>query len=102
MQLQVIDLCQSYIHKILDLIICTSFYNRYVMLALSTTPPEILPDPKLFLYFDGCCGAIDATHINAHVTEVLAPHSCNSKGQLSQNLLAACSFNLCLVYALPG
>jgi hypothetical protein len=102
MQLQVIDLCQSYIHKILELIVCTSFYSRYVTLPSSTTPPEILADPKLFPYFDGCLGAVDGSHIDAHVPEVLAPHYHNRKGRLSQNLLAACSFDLCFVYALPG
>jgi hypothetical protein len=96
MQLQVIDLCQSYIHKILDLIVCTPFYSRYVKLPSSTTPPEILADPKLFPYFDGCLSAVDGSHIDAHVPDALAPRYRNRKGRLSQNLLAACSFDLAL------
>ena len=67
----------TYLHKVLDLIVCTTFYSQYIKLPSSETPQEIRNNPKLFLYFDGCLGAIDGSHIDAHVPNGLTPRYCN-------------------------
>lgn len=53
-------------------------------------------------YFRGCLGALDGTHIPAHVPEARRNAYRNRKSQLSQNVLAACDFDLKFIYVLPG
>ena len=53
-------------------------------------------------YFKDCIGALDGTHIEAHVSLSEQPRYRNRKGTLSQNVLAACNFDLSFVYVLPG
>jgi hypothetical protein len=95
-------MANRYLHKVLDIIVCASFYTQYVKLPSSETPLEICDNPKLFPYFDRCLGAVDGSHIDTHVPSTLAPRYHNQKGWLSQNALAACGFDLRFVYALPG
>ena len=47
-------------------------------------------------------GAIDGTHIDAFVPDDAVACYRNRKGSLSQNVLAACTFNLWFSYVLPG
>jgi DDE superfamily endonuclease len=47
-------------------------------------------------------GALDGTHIPAHVTLEDQAKFRNRKGFLSQNVLAVCDFNMNFVYILPG
>jgi hypothetical protein len=53
-------------------------------------------------YFQDCIGALDGTHIGVHVSLAEQPRYRNRKGTLSQNVLAACNFDLSFVYILPG
>lgn len=91
-----------YIHKILAILVSKSFYTSYVKLPPVETPEEIRNNPKLFPYFEKCLGAVDGSHIDAHVPAELAPRYRNRKGRLSINLLAACSFDMKFVYLLSG
>jgi hypothetical protein len=66
------------------------------------TPIEIVDNPKLWPYFKDCIGAVDGTHIHIYVpTKVQAPWR-NRKGFHSQNIFAACSFDLRFTFIYPG
>jgi hypothetical protein len=65
-------------------------------------PLEIECNPKMFPYFKDCLGALDGTHILATPPSGAANAFRNRKGDLSQNVLSACSFNLKFVYVLAG
>ncbi|KAG6584314.1 putative nuclease HARBI1, partial [Cucurbita argyrosperma subsp. sororia] len=68
----------------------------------SNVPPEILDDPRFYPYFKDCVGAIDGIHIPVMVgVDEQGPFR-NKNGLLSQNVLAACSFDLKFHYVLAG
>ena len=91
------------IHHLLDMIVSPTFYNRYIKLPdAQQTPPEIYNNPKLYPFFKDCRGAIDGTHIEAFVPEEAMARYRNRKGFLSQNVLAACTFDMRFCYVLPG
>ena len=70
--------------------------------ADSPTPPEIRKSDKLYPFFDGALGAIDGTHIHCTSSAVDRDMTRNRKGILTQNCLAACSFDLRFTYFLSG
>ncbi|GMN32048.1 hypothetical protein TIFTF001_041677 [Ficus carica] len=53
-------------------------------------------------WFDGCIGAIDGTHIPCVPPSENADAWINRKGFHSQNILAACSFDMKFTYMLTG
>jgi len=65
-------------------------------------PTKISNSTKYFPYFRNCIGALDGSHINAKVPEELKNACRNRKGFISQNILAACTFDLCFCYVLAG
>ncbi|XP_021678951.1 uncharacterized protein LOC110663830 isoform X2 [Hevea brasiliensis] len=68
----------------------------------SDVPPEILGDPRFYPYFKDCVGAVDGIHIPVMVgVDEQGPFR-NKSGLLSQNVLAACSFDLKFHYVLAG
>ncbi|KAJ6411218.1 hypothetical protein OIU84_007890 [Salix udensis] len=68
----------------------------------SDIPPEILEDPRFYPYFKDCVGAVDRIHIPVMVgIDEQGPFR-NKNGQLSQNVLVACSFDLRFHYVLAG
>ncbi|XP_034908405.1 uncharacterized protein [Populus alba] len=68
----------------------------------SDIPPEILEDPRFYPYFKDCVGAVDRIHIPVMVgIDEQGPFR-NKNGLLSQNVLAACSFDLRFHYVLAG
>jgi len=85
------------------MVVSTTFYNRYVKLPpADQIPAEIRDDPKLYPFFKDCRGAIDGTHIEAFVPDDAMARYRNRKGSLSQNVLAACTFDMRFCYVLPG
>jgi hypothetical protein len=64
------------------------------------TPDEISLNPKFSPYFDDCVGAIDGSHIPVFVND--QKRFINRKGYASQNILAACNFNMEFTYVMPG
>jgi hypothetical protein len=66
------------------------------------TPSEIVQNPKLFPYFKDCIGAVDGTHIHAFIPAAEAGPWRNRKGFHSQNVFAACSFDLRFTFVYPG
>ncbi|KAL9374946.1 hypothetical protein Peur_031825 [Populus x canadensis] len=68
----------------------------------SDIPSEILEDPRFYPYFKDCVGAVDRMHIPVMVgIDEQGPFR-NKNGQLSQNVLVACSFDLRFHYVLAG
>jgi hypothetical protein len=61
-----------------------------------------LNDKSFYPYFQDCIGAIDGMHIPAFVPEDRRAPYRNCKGQISQNVLAACSLDFKFVYILSG
>ena len=91
-----------YIHEMTKRLV-GSFYKKYVKpLPANETPPEIKGNPKLYPYFKDCRGAIDGSHFDAWVHEESIPCYRNRKGGVTQNVLAACDFDLKFIYILSG
>lgn len=67
-----------------------------------TTPPEILRSNRFYPYFKDCIGVIDGMHIPAHVPAKDQSRFRNRKGVLTQNVLAACTFDLQFIFIYPG
>ena len=92
------------VHRILDTLVSEKIYGTYIKLPTRNTclHDSILNDEGLYPYFKDCIGAIDGTHIPAFVPEIRCAPFRNRKGEISQNVLAACSFDLKFVYILSG
>ena len=88
-------------HCILRMVTARQFYTRYVKLPPNETPPEILAEPK-FSAFKNCLGALDGTHINMYVPTDATAWYRNRKGTISQNVLAACTFDMKFCYVHSG
>ena len=99
-------ICHAFrcVHRILDALVSEKIYGAYVKLPTQNTRlhESILHNERYFPYFQDCIGAIDGTHIPAFVPEDRRAPFHNRKGQLSQNVLAACSFDFKFVYVLSG
>ncbi|KAF2311200.1 hypothetical protein GH714_020123 [Hevea brasiliensis] len=65
-------------------------------------PPQILNNNRFYPYFKNCVGALDGTHIRVKVPRELAPRFRGRKEWPTQNVLAACSFDMKFTYVLPG
>uniref|UniRef100_A0A2P2N469 Uncharacterized protein LOC105645310 n=1 Tax=Rhizophora mucronata TaxID=61149 RepID=A0A2P2N469_RHIMU len=68
----------------------------------SDVPPEISKDPRFYPYFKDCVGVVDCIHIPVMVgVDEQGPFR-DKNGLLSQNVLAAFSFDLRFHYVLAG
>lgn len=85
------------------MVICRPFYLRYVKLPTgNSVPPEIRNEPKFFPFLKDCLGAIDGTHVEAFVPDNDIARYRNRKGGITQNVLAACSFDMRFLYVRAG
>ncbi|KAL2475108.1 putative harbinger transposase-derived nuclease [Abeliophyllum distichum] len=66
------------------------------------SPPDHRPSPTRHPYFQDCIWAIDGTHVKAVLPVSERLHFIGRKGYPSQNVLAACDFNMCFTFVLPG
>src|SRR5882724_7180840 len=82
--------------KILDAVTSPAFYNSYVTIPTHSTPLEsyIADNLKFYSFFKGALGALDGTHISAHSPASDQACYCNCKGGISQNVLAATTFDM--------
>ncbi|GJX02662.1 ALP1-like protein isoform X1 [Tanacetum coccineum] len=67
--------------------------------------PEPIPENSTndrWKWFKGCLGSIDGTHISVHVREEDKPRYRNRKGEISTNVLVACTPKMQFTYVLPG
>ncbi|CAL5377445.1 unnamed protein product [Camellia sinensis] len=65
-------------------------------------PPEIRNNRKHYPWFKDCIGAIDGTHIAAHAPTSKRTAYRSRKVALTQNVLAACSFDLKFTFVYPS
>ncbi|XP_062013206.1 uncharacterized protein LOC133729658 [Rosa rugosa] len=68
----------------------------------SAVPSKIRESTRFYPYFKDCIGAIDGTHIPAMVKGREVSSYRNRHGIQSQNVLAACDFDLQFIYVLSG
>ncbi|XP_075500122.1 uncharacterized protein LOC142538707 [Primulina tabacum] len=66
----------------------------------SAVPERIRGSTGFYPYFKDCIGAIDGTHIPATVSGRDNNSYRNRNGVISQNVLAACNFDLEFIYVL--
>jgi hypothetical protein len=95
------------IHRILSALTSKTVYRAYVKL-----PPDNLSFPDSIAgtwnkrnfspYFNACLGALDGTHVPVYVPEMLRAAYRNRKGEVSQNVLTVCFFDMKIVYMLSG
>lgn len=97
------DTISKIFHRLLGKITSVAFYNRYIKLpSHNQVPPEIQSNPKLYPFFRHCLGALDGSHIDAFVPDNMLARYRDRKGRLSQNVLAACTFDMRFSYVLSG
>ncbi|XP_057790201.1 uncharacterized protein LOC131007072 [Salvia miltiorrhiza] len=65
-------------------------------------PAKIRESTRFYPYFKDCIGAIDGTHIPAMIRGKDVSCYRNRHGVNSQNVLAACNFDLQFIYVLSG
>ena len=80
------------------------FYTDHIKLPHGDdpTPPEISGNAKFDSFFDGAIGAIDGTHINCYSSAKDRHSNRDRKGGITQNCLAACSFDMRFLYIFSG
>ena len=71
--------------------------------SFEETPPQIKSNRKYYPFFANCIGAIDGTHISASIPIAKqVPYRSGRNNEISQNVLAACSFDMCFTYIWAG
>jgi hypothetical protein len=95
------DTISKYTNLILDIAV-GDFYHKYVQNPADSTPPKILNDSAYFPFFRYCRGAVNSTHINAFALAADTVRYRDRHGVVSQNVLAACDFDLRFTYMTPG
>nr|XP_028960010.1 uncharacterized protein LOC108175249 [Malus domestica] len=68
----------------------------------STVPTKIRESTRFYPYFKDSIGAIDGTHIPAMVSGSEVASYRDRHGKITQNVLAACNFDLEFLYVLSG
>ncbi|KAE8184600.1 hypothetical protein CF335_g7970 [Tilletia laevis] len=79
-------------------------YQKYISLPsrLQEVPTRIKEDPALYSFFKTVIGAIDGSHVPAHAPVHMRDRFWNRKGYTSFNVLAACDFDMKIMYILSG
>jgi hypothetical protein len=91
------------VHRVLNMIVAKPFYSAYVKLPPDdSVPPHISGNKKFYPFFKDCQGAVDGTHIDAFVPDTALARYRSRKGNISHNVLAACTFDLRFIYILEG
>ncbi|RHN45074.1 putative harbinger transposase-derived nuclease domain-containing protein [Medicago truncatula] len=70
--------------------------------SVADVPPQILNNSRFYPFFKDCIGAIDGTHIRVKVPRAEAPRFRGRKEHPTQNVLAACNFDMKFTYVLAG
>ena len=96
--------CLRCIHQILDALMLEKIYGAFVKLLMhnSLASEEIRDSVDFWPFFQDCIGAIDGSHIPVFVPESMQVRFRDWKGQISQNVLTACSMEMVFLYVLPG
>ncbi|KAF7349567.1 putative nuclease HARBI1-like protein [Mycena sanguinolenta] len=96
------DTISHYLNKGLSLFATSSFYDKYVKDPVDYTPAKILEDPRWYPFFRYCRSAIDGVHVLAYVLEQHILRYRDRHGAITQNVLAACDFDLLFTFVMPG
>jgi hypothetical protein len=98
------DLTCRYFRRVLDVLSSPAFYNSNVKLpdANIPVPDFIRNNPKLYPFFSGAIGAMDGTHLQVSCSAEERHAARDRKGGLTQNCLAACSWDLRFLYIMAG
>ncbi|XP_040952561.1 uncharacterized protein [Gossypium hirsutum] len=65
-------------------------------------PNHIRHDTRYWPHFKDCIGAINGTHIKACISPSYQIPYTGRKGEPTQNIMPACDFNMCFIFAFPG
>ncbi|KAH0673599.1 uncharacterized protein [Solanum tuberosum] len=79
-----------------------SLSREFLQLPPVSTPLQILESNRFYPYFEDCVGVIDGMRIPAHVPAKDQSRFRNRKGNLTQNVLAACTLDLQFIFVYPG
>lgn len=94
----------SHLKLVLSAVTNPDFMNSVVQLPTARSPlsPIIADNPKFFPFFKDAVGAIDGTHIAAFVDDDVRARYRDREGNITTNLLAACTFEMLFCYLLGG
>ncbi|XP_077222194.1 uncharacterized protein LOC143856038 [Tasmannia lanceolata] len=90
----------KYFNKVLDAVL--NIWHLFILPPSTETPHQIAGNQNWMPYFKDCIGAIDGTHMHARVSAELNGRFWCRKGYPSQNVLAACDFDMKFTYVLAG
>ncbi|XP_077249233.1 uncharacterized protein LOC143888688 [Tasmannia lanceolata] len=90
----------KYFNKVLDAML--NIRHLFILLPSTETPHQIAGNQNWMPYFKDCIGAIDGTRIHVRVSAELNGRFWCRKGYPSQNVLAACDFDMKFTYVLAG
>ena len=76
--------------------------KEVIVLPSGDCPYEIERSSKLYPFFKNAIGAIDGTHIEALVPTADVPCYHNRKGQITLNVIVACTFSMYFCFVLSG
>ena len=90
--------------EVLAALTSDAFQQEYMKLPREGDgiPDRIQKDPKLFPFFQDCVGAIDGSHMFVRPPSATRGPWRDRKGNLSQNMLAVCDFDMNFTYVLVG
>jgi hypothetical protein len=87
---------------VLNALVILHFQTIRQPASTDPVPDEIQQNTKFWPYFKDCIGAIDGTHIHAYIPTAEQATWRNRKGFISQNVFAACSFDLRFTFIHAG
>lgn len=95
--------CCSAFHTVLSALVGEPFYNSYIKLPPVDALSDIIKDcAEFFPWFKDCLGAVDGSLLYAFVSALdMARFRCR-KSFISQNIFAACRFDLLFCFLLTG
>ncbi|KAG9443938.1 hypothetical protein H6P81_015278 [Aristolochia fimbriata] len=90
----------TYFNRVLDAVL--QLKNDFIQPPSTDVPSKILESNKYHPYFKDCIGVIDGTYIKAHIVGDDSLRFWNRKSFVSQNVMAACNFDMEFTYILAG
>ncbi|XP_028785369.1 uncharacterized protein LOC114741284 [Neltuma alba] len=92
-----------HLHKVLRACLQLSFnYIKPQDPTFREFPSKIQNDPRYWPFFKNAIGAIDGTHVRCVVSLFEQPKFIGRKGYPTQNIMAACDWDMCFTFALAG
>ncbi|XP_047178584.1 uncharacterized protein LOC124845524 [Vigna umbellata] len=88
-------------HNVLDAIL-TLESKFLIQPSGNEVHPHVFNNNRFYPYFKDCLGAIDGTHVRVNVPRCEAPRFRGRKDWPTQNVFAACDFDMKLTYVLAG